>query len=112
MKSHSAAIITHNRAYDKMRMAHGEASSPRPMRRSPAAGFAYCRFSSENHIPSRRPSCETVSLKRSFFMHIHEDNRQSAHVRAAAAFFGYIAQLIIEYRNDLGALRNKPITIL
>jgi DNA-binding transcriptional LysR family regulator len=29
---------------------------------------------------------ETVSLKRSFFMHIHEDNRKSAHVRAAAAF--------------------------
>jgi DNA-binding transcriptional LysR family regulator len=28
----------------------------------------------------------TVSLQRSFFMHIHEDNRKSAHVRAAAAF--------------------------
>jgi hypothetical protein len=88
MKSHSAAIIAHNRAYDKMRVPHGEVSSPWPMRRSPAAGFAYYRFSSENHIPRRRPSCETVSLKRSFFMHIHEDNRKSGHVRAAAAFFG------------------------
>jgi DNA-binding transcriptional LysR family regulator len=29
---------------------------------------------------------ETVMLKRSFFMHIHEDNRKSVHVRAAAAF--------------------------
>jgi DNA-binding transcriptional LysR family regulator len=29
---------------------------------------------------------EAVSLKRAFFMHIHEDNRKSAHVRAAAAF--------------------------
>jgi DNA-binding transcriptional LysR family regulator len=29
---------------------------------------------------------ETVSLTRSFYMHIHEDNRKSAHVRAAAAF--------------------------
>lgn len=29
---------------------------------------------------------ESVSLKRSFYMHIHEDNRKSAHVRAAAAF--------------------------
>ena len=29
---------------------------------------------------------EEISLKRSFFMHIHEDNRKSAHVRAAAAF--------------------------
>ncbi len=29
---------------------------------------------------------EKVSLQRSFFMHIHEDNRKSAHVRAAAAF--------------------------
>ena len=28
----------------------------------------------------------TVSFKRSFFMHIHEDNRKSVHVRAAAAF--------------------------
>ncbi len=27
-----------------------------------------------------------IALKRSFFMHIHEDNRKSAHVRAAAAF--------------------------
>jgi hypothetical protein len=88
MKSHSAAIIAHNRAYDKMRMAYGEVSSPRPMRSSPAADFAYCRFSSENHIPCRRPSCETISLKRSFFMHIHDDNRKSAHVHAAAAFFG------------------------
>ena len=29
---------------------------------------------------------EEVALTRSFFMHIHEDNRKSAHVRAAAAF--------------------------
>src|SRR6202012_1261869 len=29
---------------------------------------------------------DTVSLTRSFFMHIHEDNRKSAQVRAAAAF--------------------------
>jgi len=29
---------------------------------------------------------EKISLQRSFFMHIHEDNRKSAHVRAAAAF--------------------------
>jgi DNA-binding transcriptional LysR family regulator len=29
---------------------------------------------------------ETVCLTRAFFMHIHEDNRKSAHVRAAAAF--------------------------
>jgi len=29
---------------------------------------------------------EAVTLKRSFFMHIHEDNRKSVHVRAAAAF--------------------------
>ncbi len=29
---------------------------------------------------------EAICLKRSFFMHIHEDNRKSAHVRAAAAF--------------------------
>jgi DNA-binding transcriptional LysR family regulator len=29
---------------------------------------------------------ESVCLKRSFFMHIHEDNRKSAHVRTAAAF--------------------------
>jgi DNA-binding transcriptional LysR family regulator len=27
-----------------------------------------------------------ICLKRSFYMHIHEDNRKSAHVRAAAAF--------------------------
>lgn len=27
-----------------------------------------------------------VSLTRAFFMHIHEDNRKSAHVRTAAAF--------------------------
>jgi DNA-binding transcriptional LysR family regulator len=29
---------------------------------------------------------EAVCLRRAFFMHIHEDNRKSAHVRAAAAF--------------------------
>jgi DNA-binding transcriptional LysR family regulator len=29
---------------------------------------------------------ETTSLKRAFFMHIHEDNRKSPQVRAAAAF--------------------------
>jgi DNA-binding transcriptional LysR family regulator len=29
---------------------------------------------------------EEISLQRSFFMHIHEDNCKSAHVRAAAAF--------------------------
>lgn len=29
---------------------------------------------------------ETITLKRSFFMHIHEDNRKSPQVRAAAAF--------------------------
>jgi DNA-binding transcriptional LysR family regulator len=29
---------------------------------------------------------DSVSLKRAFFMHIHEDNRKSAHVRIAAAF--------------------------
>ena len=29
---------------------------------------------------------EAVSLTRSFFMHIHEDNRKAAHVRAVAAF--------------------------
>jgi DNA-binding transcriptional LysR family regulator len=29
---------------------------------------------------------EKASLQRSFFMHIHEDNRKSAHVRATAAF--------------------------
>ncbi len=29
---------------------------------------------------------DVVCLRRSFFMHIHEDNRKSAHVRAAAAF--------------------------
>ena len=29
---------------------------------------------------------DKTSLKRSFFMHIHEDNSKSAHVRAAAAF--------------------------
>jgi DNA-binding transcriptional LysR family regulator len=36
---------------------------------------------------------EAVSLKRSFFMHIHEDNRKSVHVRAAAAFIsGEVSQ--------------------
>jgi DNA-binding transcriptional LysR family regulator len=36
---------------------------------------------------------DVVSLKRSFFMHIHEDNRKSSHVRAAAAFIsGEIAE--------------------
>jgi DNA-binding transcriptional LysR family regulator len=36
---------------------------------------------------------DTVALTRSFFMHIHEDNRKSAHVRAAAAFIsGEISQ--------------------
>jgi DNA-binding transcriptional LysR family regulator len=29
---------------------------------------------------------QAVCLQRAFFMHIHEDNRKSAHVRAAAAF--------------------------
>jgi DNA-binding transcriptional LysR family regulator len=29
---------------------------------------------------------EIVSLKRAFFMHVHEDNRKSAHVRVTAAF--------------------------
>ncbi len=39
---------------------------------------------------------DVISLKRSFFMHVHEDNRKSAHVRAAAAFIS------AEVQRDIG----------
>ena len=43
-------------------------------------------FIAKTHLELVPVLPEIVSLKRSFFMHIHEDNRKSVHVRAAAAF--------------------------
>jgi DNA-binding transcriptional LysR family regulator len=54
-----------------------------------AAGSGLCvvpAFIARRHEELVPVLPETVALKRSFFMHIHEDNRKSVHVRAAAAF--------------------------